>query len=641
MKYNLSAKGMKENVRNAVEQNTGLIGQAMRARRQTEEKQARVQKELDAISETTSRIKSSHSALTSIETSFIQISKNFEVINKSFGVVVTTQDETNKALAATPITKTPSATGVTPPTHEKETKQKDTEDQSIWNDISSMFDLLERGVNKVKKVKRVSRAGKKARAAAKKRGLSSKQIKEAGKLAEQKAAQRAEKEAAKKVGAKAATNVSKAAIKEAAKKTLAKSLGKMAAKSIPFVGAAVGIGFAVGKLLQGDAVGAGIEAVSGLGSAITSIPATIAAAIRDIYFEMYGVWPEGDPKNGERFEEIKKAVTETAEEILGKKVEPQPQAKPTAAATAAPPVVPPPSPPPAPVVPPPSPPPAAARPVAAAAPSAPIAAAPTPISAPTVTAAPPGPPKTASGGEAIMEQALKDQNFDLKAIAAIMAQTSHESGHFKILEENLNYSASGLKGIFGKYFKDVDPKEYERQPQKIASRVYADRMGNGNEASGDGWKYRGRGFIQLTGKQNYADAGKALGIDLVNNPDLAADPKTAALIAIWFFKKNIKRITDWANVEQITKIVNGGVIGLADRKKEFDNYLAKFSSGGGTMVAAAPSTGAQVAQSSTEVSAAKPKVQQNNVTILAINETNTTRKKVPAPGAPQTAGAIG
>ena len=402
----------------------------------------------------------------------------------------------------------------------------------------------------------------------------------------------------------------------------------MAAKSIPFVGAAVGIGFAVGKLLQGDAVGAGIEAVSGLGSAITSIPATITAAIRDIYFEMYGVWPEGDPKNGERFKEIKEAVTETAEEILGKKVEPQPQAKPTAAATAAPPVVPPPSPP------------AAARPVAAAAPSAPIAA-PTPVSAPTVTAAPPGPPKTASGGEAIMEQALKDQNFDSKAIAAIMAQTSHESGHFKILEENLNYSASGLKGIFGKYFKDVDPKEYERQPQKIASRVYADRMGNGNEASGDGWKYRGRGFIQLTGKQNYADAGKALGIDLVNNPDLAADPKTAALIAIWFFKKNIKRITDWTNVEQITKIVNGGVIGLADRKKEFDTYLTKFGSGGGIMVAAAPSTGAQVAQSSTEVAAAKPKVQQNNITVLAINETNTTRKKVPAPGAPQTAGAIG
>ena len=169
----------------------------------------------------------------------------------------------------------------------------------------------------------------------------------------------------------------------------------------------------------------------------------------------------------------------------------------------------------------------------------------------------------------------------------------------------------------------------ERQPQKIANRVYANRMGNGPEESGDGWKYRGRGFIQLTGKSNYAEAGKTLGIDLIGNPDLAADSTTAAQIVAWFFKKNAKRITDWANVEQITKVVNGGLIGLADRKKEFERYLAKLNNGG-TMVAGKPSTGVQVAQQSTEVAGVKKdmKQQQNNVTVVTVNDTVNRRQTV-------------
>jgi putative chitinase len=162
-------------------------------------------------------------------------------------------------------------------------------------------------------------------------------------------------------------------------------------------------------------------------------------------------------------------------------------------------------------------------------------------------------------------------------LAHFLAQCGHESGEFKLTQENLNYSAKGLNGIFKKYFEtEADAKPYERNPQKIANKVYGNRMGNGAEASGDGWKYHGRGFIQLTGKDNYAAFGKSIGADTVNNPDLVAS-QYALASAAWFFNKNgLHKMADGgandATVTSITKRVNGGTIGLPDRIAHFNEF---------------------------------------------------------------------
>ena len=160
-------------------------------------------------------------------------------------------------------------------------------------------------------------------------------------------------------------------------------------------------------------------------------------------------------------------------------------------------------------------------------------------------------------------------------VAHFLAQCGHESGGFRVVNENLNYSAKGLQGIFKKYFPTaVLAEQYQRKPEKIANRVYASRMGNGDEASGEGFKFRGRGYIQLTGKQNYTAFGKAIGVDIAANPDLVAT-KYPLLSAAWFFSKNClskcKDASD-ASVLAVTKCVNGGTIGLADRQKHFKEY---------------------------------------------------------------------
>jgi putative chitinase len=160
-------------------------------------------------------------------------------------------------------------------------------------------------------------------------------------------------------------------------------------------------------------------------------------------------------------------------------------------------------------------------------------------------------------------------------LAHFLAQCGHESGGFKIVNENLNYSTKGLQGIFKKYFPTpILAEQYQRKPEKIANRVYASRMGNGDEASGEGFKFRGRGYIQLTGKQNYTAFGKAINEDIATNPDLVAT-KYPLLSAAWFFHKNcLKRCVDAsdATVLSVTKCVNGGTIGLADRQKHFKEY---------------------------------------------------------------------
>jgi putative chitinase len=162
-------------------------------------------------------------------------------------------------------------------------------------------------------------------------------------------------------------------------------------------------------------------------------------------------------------------------------------------------------------------------------------------------------------------------------VAHFLAQCGHESGGFRVTQENLNYSAKGLNGIFRKYFPtEAAAAAYARNPQKIANKVYANRMANGSEASGDGYKFRGRGYIQLTGRDNYTQFGKAIGVDIPSNPDLVSS-KYALASAAWFWSKNgLNKLADNGAtdtvVTSITKRVNGGTIGLPDRIKHFKEY---------------------------------------------------------------------
>jgi putative chitinase len=167
-------------------------------------------------------------------------------------------------------------------------------------------------------------------------------------------------------------------------------------------------------------------------------------------------------------------------------------------------------------------------------------------------------------------------------LAHFLAQCAHESGNFKATKENLNYGAAGLLSIFKKYFPtEALAKSYERQPEKIASRVYASRMGNGDEASKEGFKFRGRGYIQLTGKDNYKAFDAMVPEDILANPDLVAT-KYPLLSAAWFWNKTSlnaladKGATD-ADVTAITKRVNGGTHGLPDRIAKFKVFNTELS----------------------------------------------------------------
>ena len=177
----------------------------------------------------------------------------------------------------------------------------------------------------------------------------------------------------------------------------------------------------------------------------------------------------------------------------------------------------------------------------------------------------------------IPDTAAKFQINTPLRLAHFLAQCGHESGGFRVTQENLNYSAKGLMGIFKKYFPtEAIANAYQRNPQKIANKVYANRMSNGDEASGDGFKFRGRGYIQLTGRANYTLFGKSIGEDIASNPDVVSG-KYALLSAAWFWSNNgLNKLADGgatdAVVTTITKRVNGGTIGLPDRIKHFKEY---------------------------------------------------------------------
>jgi putative chitinase len=164
--------------------------------------------------------------------------------------------------------------------------------------------------------------------------------------------------------------------------------------------------------------------------------------------------------------------------------------------------------------------------------------------------------------------------------AAFIGQCGHECGNFRILEENLNYPAERLMKVWPKRFPTLESAQpYNRNPRKIANKVYGGRMGNRDEASDDGWRFRGSGWLQLTGHDNFYHAGKACGVDFVMNPDLVRTPQYAAMTAGWFWNthkcNDVAQSQDWS---KLTKIINGGNLGLVDRIAHTNQALAVLSS---------------------------------------------------------------
>lgn len=162
-----------------------------------------------------------------------------------------------------------------------------------------------------------------------------------------------------------------------------------------------------------------------------------------------------------------------------------------------------------------------------------------------------------------------------KRIAAFLAQTSHESMNYTRVIENLNYRWTSLRSVFPKYFpNDSLAKKYAHDQRAIANRVYANRMGNGPESSGDGWRYRGRGLIQLTGKYNYKKFGDSLGISLSEVPDFLETFDGAVISACWYWEnKDLNYYADNDDIKSITKLINGGYIGLEDRIRKYSKIL--------------------------------------------------------------------
>jgi len=162
-------------------------------------------------------------------------------------------------------------------------------------------------------------------------------------------------------------------------------------------------------------------------------------------------------------------------------------------------------------------------------------------------------------------------------LAAFIAQVGHESGNLRYVKENLNYSAEGLCKVFPKYFNASTAAHYGRNPEAIANKVYANRMGNGPEESGDGWRFRGRGLIQLTGHDNYVQCGNGLGVDLTQYPDYLESPEGAARSAGWFWhSRGLNALADVGDMKTMTKKINGGFIGLEDRIKHYNHALQVF-----------------------------------------------------------------
>jgi putative chitinase len=179
---------------------------------------------------------------------------------------------------------------------------------------------------------------------------------------------------------------------------------------------------------------------------------------------------------------------------------------------------------------------------------------------------------------ALLDSLPEDMIESPSRIAGFLAQTSHESGKYKFLTENLNYSDKGLLKTFPKYFNESNVMEYARKPEAIANRVYANRMGNGDEASGDGWRYCGRGLIQLTGKNNYQAFANSEQMNIEEVPDYLITYVGAVRSALWFWNKNnLNDTADAGDLLMMTKKINGGTHGLAERTAEYKRILEIYS----------------------------------------------------------------
>lgn len=215
--------------------------------------------------------------------------------------------------------------------------------------------------------------------------------------------------------------------------------------------------------------------------------------------------------------------------------------------------------------------------------------------------------------EVLTEQFEKYEINTVNRAAGFLAQCGHESAGFTVLKENLNYSAEGLNKIFKKYFPTVDSaKAYHRQPEKIANKVYGGRMGNGPESSGDGYKFCGRGAIQLTGRDNYTKFANSVGLTV---DEAVADLETldgAIESACWFWKTNgLNAICDSDDIVKMTKRINGGTIGLEDRTKHYKE--AKHLLGGGHVAEASVAT-------TTATEYVTVRVGSNNDTVKAVQK---------------------
>jgi putative chitinase len=174
-----------------------------------------------------------------------------------------------------------------------------------------------------------------------------------------------------------------------------------------------------------------------------------------------------------------------------------------------------------------------------------------------------------------MEQCLPDYDINTpRRIAAFVAQCAHESGGFRFLTENLNYRAESLVKTWPRYFNTSNAGSYARNPQRIANRAYANRMGNGDEASGDGWRFCGRGLIQLTGRSNYQVFADSIETDINDIPDYLATFEGAVQSACWFWEtNNLNKWADLGDIVTLTKRINGGTLGLDDRMKHYTHAL--------------------------------------------------------------------
>lgn len=351
------AENLRGSLQRSIETHTGILGDVLREKRLEKERGKERTDQLEKIEENTKRIRVSATTIIKIQKGLQQTAANLRSIAVALGAQLTLQEETNAALKTEtkPTSLSPPSVSGTKPLPQK-LLDEDIDFSSLFTAIlgalsalGSLKDLVSGGrrgnrytkppnhlKRKLPPKKRIEQARKKATIAARKKGADKAAQKAAGEKAAakakerlaakalQEANQKAAAEALKKVNKAAAAAVTKQAIEKAASKAVARNLAKATVKTIPVAGAVVGVGFAAWKLIQGDWVGAGVEAVSGLGSAMTSIPAAIYSAIRDTYEEVYGVLLESDPQRDERLQPIKDVVTAKAHELLSKKIEQQP-----------------------------------------------------------------------------------------------------------------------------------------------------------------------------------------------------------------------------------------------------------------------------------------------------------------------------